>query len=309
MHSPQFGRLSARLRLLTAAAFGLVAAGVIAAPAAAQSVVAVVNGQPILSSEIAARTALQKLSGGKPDKSAKDELIDEKLKVAEAKRYGFVASDAQVDAAFASIAQRVKLSPEMFAKAIGQRGVSERTLKDRLRAEIGWAQLVRRKYQSQFANRDVTAAIAARGTVSNKATQYTLRQVVFVMPKNASEAQSAQRRKEAIGARGRFPGCDQAVQFASQLRDVAAREPVTRTSGQLGKEMNDMLSKTKIGGLTEPQRGDAGWEMIAVCERRDVNDDSSMKAQMMEEVGLKESQAQSDKYLAQLRAKAVIENR
>lgn len=305
----QIERPFGRIRLVSLAVLGLVAYALSAAPASAQSVVAVVNGQPILSSEVAARVALQKLSGGKADKSAKDELIEEKLKVAEAKRYGFVATDAQVEAAFASIAQRVKLTPEMFSKAIAQRGVSAQTLKDRIRAEIGWAQLIRRKYQAQFASRDVTAAIASRGTVSNKATQFTLRQVVFVVPKGAPEAQFAQRRKEAIGAQGRFPGCDGAVAFAGQLRDVAAKEPVTRSSGQLGKEMTDMLTKVKIGGLTDPQRSDQGWEMIAVCERRDVNDDNSMKQQLMEEVGVKESQAQSEKYIAQLRSRAVIELR
>jgi peptidyl-prolyl cis-trans isomerase SurA len=220
-----------------------------------------------------------------------------------------VATDAQVEAAFSQIAQRVKPSPEMFSKAIAQRGVSAQTLKDRIRAEIGWATLIRRKYQSRYASRDVTAALAARGPTSNKATQFTLRQVVFVLPKGASDAQANQRRTEAIGAKGRFPGCDQAVDFASKLRDVAVKEPVTRSSGQLRKEMNEILLKAKIGGLTDPQRGEQGWEMIAVCDRKEVADDSAVKQQLMEEMVGKEAEEQSKKYLAQLRSRAVIENR
>ncbi|RXF74769.1 SurA N-terminal domain-containing protein [Hansschlegelia zhihuaiae] len=299
-----------RFRLLASALLAAAAASLSAAPAAAQSIAVVVNGQPILSSEVAARAALAKLSGGKPDKSAVDELIDEKLKLAEVKRYGMTPSDAQVEAAFASIAQRTKLTVDQFSKAIGQRGVSAQTLKDRLRAEIGWAQFIRRKYAAQYANRDYTAALSSRGgEVSNKATQYSLRQVIFVVPKGASEAQANQRKTEAVGARGRFPGCDGAVQFAANLRDVAVKEPVVRSSAQLGKEMSDMLAKTKLGGLTEPQRGEQGWEMIAVCERKDINDDNALKASVMEEVGAKEAQAQSEKYLAQLRERAVIQRR
>jgi peptidyl-prolyl cis-trans isomerase SurA len=290
------------------AAAALVAA--LTAPAAAQSIAVVVNGQPILSSEVQARSGLIKLSGGKPGQSVVDELIDEKLKLAEAKRYGMLPSDAQVDAAFASIAERTKLPPDQFAKALAQRGVPAQTLKDRLRAEIGWAQFIRRKYASQFANRDYTAALSSRGGQgSNKATQYTLRQVIFVLPKNASQAQANQRRTEAIGARGRFPGCEGSVQFASALRDVAVKEPVTRSSAQLGKEMSELLAKTKTGALTEPQRGEQGWEMIAVCGRKDINDDNALKASVMEEVGAKEAQAQSDKYLAELRSRAVIQRR
>ncbi|MFC3693318.1 peptidylprolyl isomerase [Chenggangzhangella methanolivorans] len=299
---------SRALSLLAPAAAAFVVA--FSAPASAQSIAVVVNGQPILSSEVAARNALAKLGGGKPEKSAVDELIDEKLKLAEVKRYNMVASDSQVDQAYASIASRTKLSVDQFTKAIGQRGVTAQTLKDRLKAEISWAQFIRRKYAAQYANRDVTAALSSRGaTASNKSTQYTLRQIIFVVPKGASDAQTNQRRSEAVGARGRFPGCDGAVQFAGQLRDVAVKDPVIRSSGQLGKEMTDILDKTKLGALTDPQRGDQGWEMIAVCEKKDIADDSSLRAQVMEEVGAKEAQAQADKYLAQLRTRAVIERR
>lgn len=295
---------------LASLAVALAALSCASSGAFAQSIAVVVNGQPILSSEVAARTALQRLGGGKPEKSAEAELIDEKIKLAEVKRFNMLPSDAQVDQAFASIAERTKLPVETFIKAIGQRGVSAQTLKDRLRAEIGWAQLVRRKYQALYANRDVTAAISAKGAeVSNKSVQYTLRQVVFVMPKGANAALATQRRSEAIGARGRFPGCEGAVQFAGALRDVAVREPVVRSSAQLGKEMADSLAKIKIGGLTEPQRGDQGWEMIAVCERKDINDDNAMRSKVMEEVGMKEAQAQGEKYLADLRTRAVIQRR
>jgi peptidyl-prolyl cis-trans isomerase SurA len=299
-----------RLRIGLLALFAACFAALAPSAASAQGIAVVVNGQPILTSEVAARAALAKLSGGKQAQSTIDELIDEKLKLAEAKRYGMLPSDAQVDQAFASIAERTKLPVEQFIKAIGQRGVPAQTLKDRLRAEIGWAQFIRRKYAAQFANRDYTAALTSRGgEASNKATQYTLRQVIFVLPKTATAAQVNQRRSEAIGARGRFPGCESAVQFASALRDVAVKEPITRSSAQLGKEMNDMLGKAKLGSLTEPQRGEQGWEMIAVCERKDINDDSALKASVMEEVGAKEAQAQSDKYLAQLRSRAVIQRK
>lgn len=297
---------SSWLKLFAPAAFAVL----LSAPASAQSIALVVNGQPILTSEVSARSALHKLSGGKPTQSAQDELIDEKLKMMEAKRYGMLPDDAQVNAAFASIAQRTKLTPDQFIKAIGQRGVSAQTLKDRIRAEMGWAQLIRRKYAGQLAaSQDVTAAMQARGQQNSKATQFTLRQIVFVVPKGASDALANQRRSEAIGARGRFSGCDGAVSFVSALRDVAVKDPVTRSSAQLGKEMSDMLSKTKIGGLTEPQRSEQGWEMIAVCERKDIADDSALRQAALEEVGGKAAEEKSKQYLAQLRSRAIIQRR
>lgn len=298
-----------RLRLASVLVFG-VAAFAGASPAAAQSIAVVVNGQPILSSEVKSRAALLTLSGGKGGglAAARQELIEEKLKVAEAARYGITTSDAQVDAAFASIAGRTKLSPEQFTKAIGQRGVSAQTLKSRIKAEMTWGQLVRRKFAAQLAAREkeAVASIASK-KADNRATQYTMRQIVFVLPKGATDAQVNQRKTEANAARGRFPGCDGAVQFASSLRDVAVKEPVTRSSAQLGKELNDTLSAIKIGGLTAPERGEQGIEMIAVCERKDIADDNILRRQAQEEIGSKEGEEQAKKYLDQLKSKAVIQ--
>ncbi|MFD1702688.1 SurA N-terminal domain-containing protein [Methylopila henanensis] len=301
--------MSTRLRLFVALAC-LAAA---AAPARAQSVAVVVNGQPILSSEIKSRAALIALAGGGKGggvAAARDELIDEKLKVAEAKRYGMEASDAQVDAAFASIAQRTKLTPAQFTQAIGQRGVSAQTLKSRLKAEMTWAMLVRRKFAAQAAAREKTAIASAAnrgGQIDNRAIQYTLRQVIFVLPKGATEAQVNQRRAEANAARARFPGCDQAVQFATSLRDVAVKEPVTRSSASLGKELNENLSKVKLGSLTAPERGEQGLEMIAVCERKDIADDNMLRRQALDDTGGKELEEQAKKYLEQLKSRAIIQ--
>lgn len=295
------------LRLLPALALAAVAC---AAPAAAQSVAVVVNGQPILSSEIKSRSALLTLAGGGKGggvAAARQELIEEKLKLAEAKRFGITAPDEQVNAAFASIAERSKLTPQQFAQAIGQRGVSAQTLKDRIRAEMVWAQFVRRKFSAQMQAQNSNILPAPGAKADNRAVQYTLRQVVFVLPKNATAAQINQRRAEANAARGRFPGCAQAVQFATSLRDVAVKEPVTRSSASFGKELSEQLSKTKIGGLTAPDRGEQGIEMIAVCERKDIADDNMLRRQAMDDVGGKQLEEKSKQYLEQLKSRAVVQ--
>jgi len=300
-----------RPRLLQLAiAAGFAAALSCVGPANAQSIAVVVNGQPILTSEVQARLALMKLSGGKASvDAAREELVEDKLKVTEAKRYGISADQSQVDAAFGSIAGRMKLTPQQFTQAIQQRGVSAQTLKDRISAEITWAQLVRRKFAAQIASREQDYIGQAAGKADNKAIQYTLRQVVFVLPKGASDAQIAQRRSEAIAAKGRFPGCDQAVEFASKLRDVAVKDPVVRSSGGMGKELNDILSKVKIGGLTDPQRSDEGIEMIAVCGRKDIADDSVFRQQAMDQASGKQVEEQAKKYLEQIKSRAIIQVR
>ena len=71
-----------------------------------------VNDLPITSYDIAQRASLMALAGEKGgEKVALDQLIDEAVEMSEAKKRGFVASDARVASAYTSIAGNMKLTP------------------------------------------------------------------------------------------------------------------------------------------------------------------------------------------------------
>src|SRR5690606_16737243 len=115
----------------------------LSAPVLAQTTIkVVVNDKPITSYNVAQRARLIQLTtrrgGAAAQREAMEELIDEVLKLQETQRLGISVSKAEVDNAFASIAQRVKLSPANLSRALQQSGVNPDTLRDRLRAEIGW---------------------------------------------------------------------------------------------------------------------------------------------------------------------------
>src|SRR5215211_7246261 len=74
--------------------------------AAAQQVVARINGDPITAIDIAQRSKLIQVSAHKTPTRQEviDELIDEKLKLQTAKRYKLEITDTEVDDAFKNIA-------------------------------------------------------------------------------------------------------------------------------------------------------------------------------------------------------------
>ena len=100
-------------------------------PAAAQQVVALVNGEPITAMDIAQRTKLIQVSTRQTmtRQQVLDELIDEKLKLHVAKRYKLEISDAEVDAAFNNIATRAGNNPQQFAAALQAQGISPEAVK------------------------------------------------------------------------------------------------------------------------------------------------------------------------------------
>jgi peptidyl-prolyl cis-trans isomerase SurA len=288
-------------------------------PVQAQAIVAIVNGAPISTMDVQNRMALIHLSHQQAtQKQIVEDLIDERLKMLEARRLDMLPSDKEVDAAFASIAQRSKLTPEQLTKALSQRGVNAATLKSRIKAEIGWGQFVRRKFKAvgpTVSDLDVAMALANRKDKekdkdkADKAATYTLRQVILPLPKDASVARIAQRKQEAAALRGRFQSCDQGLTFIKGLKDIAVKEPMTRATAQLSPQQEEILRKTRIGALTEPEKTDVGIEMIAVCERKELNDDSLVKRNVQDELTNEKMQVEAKKYLNDLRSRAIIEYR
>src|SRR5262245_30761045 len=111
----------------------------------AQQVVVIVNGEPITALDIEQRSKLTQLSIHKAParQEVLDELINEKLKVREARKWGLEVPNSEVDAAYASMASRMKMTAEQLTQTLAKAGVNAFTLKGRIRADIAWPQLVR----------------------------------------------------------------------------------------------------------------------------------------------------------------------
>src|SRR5262245_43986957 len=79
------------------------------------SIRVIVNGEVITSYDISQRARLLPLFGEKGgEKAATDQLIDDLVKLQAAKKRNIVVSDAQVDAAYASLGKERKMSPKQL---------------------------------------------------------------------------------------------------------------------------------------------------------------------------------------------------
>lgn len=190
-----------------------------------------VDDQPITSYDIQQRTKLFQMTGVPGgQKAATNELIDETLQFIEGAKMGVVISDGRVDVAIEDIATRVKMTPSGLAKALSEQGVNIDTLKRRIKAQMIWGQLVQMRTRMKggsVSGTDVTAEMFAEsgGPAGGdiKTTEYTLKPVIFVVPKGSSGGYDAQRRREAEAFRGRFGGCDALAEQVRQLKEVVVR--------------------------------------------------------------------------------------
>ena len=126
------------------------------APAAAQQVVALVNGEPITALDVAQRLKLLQVSTRRspPRQELIEELINEKIKIQQAARLGIVVTDSDVDRLFGQMAQSSGRKPADFAAEITKQGIDVPRFKNRIRAETAWRQVMQQQSPASFMVRD-----------------------------------------------------------------------------------------------------------------------------------------------------------
>ena len=298
------------------ACYLLVILSLLAGPAVAQtSIVAVVNGQPITSYDVAQRQRLMQITGAKGNlrKQALDELIDERLQIEAASASRINVSDAQVDQAVASIAQRVKLSPSQLATALGQAGVNISTLRERLKAQISFGQLTRARFGSslQVSEQDLVAALLRNEDLEKKADtfEYDLTRVMIALPDNPSQQRLNQAQGIARNVRAKFNNCETGIPMAKQTIDVVVLPYGRRTHAELSKQIADAVEGIDQGKLTEPIRTAQGLMMLAICKKTPVRSTNAAMKALEADMQEERNDAFLKQFSRQLRRDAVIEMR
>jgi peptidyl-prolyl cis-trans isomerase SurA len=298
-------------RNLMTAAVLVFAAVALPSAARAQQVVVIVNGEPITALDIEQRAKLIQLSSHKTPtrQEVLDELINEKLKVREAKKWGLEIPTSDVDNAYASMASRMRLTPEQLTEHLAKSGVHPATLKARIKADITWPQLVRGRYQQslQINEKDILTAMESKSN-DTVGYDYTLRPILFFVPAGSPDTFVEGRKREAEALRSRFQGCESGVGFARALKDVAVREQVIRSSADIPEQLRKVLEGVEVGRLTPPEVTKFGIEMFAICAKKEsAADNSPVRRQVRESIMAERYEQRSKQYLQELRRGAMLE--
>jgi peptidyl-prolyl cis-trans isomerase SurA len=303
------------LRLILGCAAALVLM-ICASSSQAQSVAVMVNGDPITSFDIEQRSKLNFLTTHKTADRQQviKELIDEKLKIKEAKKFGVDPTGSDVDQSYAGMSERMRITPEQLTKSLEAQGIRADTLKARIRADMVWTSLVRGRYKEslQVGEKDVAAAVQVDGIDEKQqgvAFEYKMQPIVLVVPRGSAPAAIEARQKEAEALRNRVQSCAEANAFFKSMPNAAIRETVTKTSADIPAVLRELLDKTPIGHLTAPEVTKQGIEMVALCGRNPTTVDTPKKREIREKMYAKKFEAKSNWYLQEIRKAAMIEYR
>jgi peptidyl-prolyl cis-trans isomerase SurA len=282
-------------------------------PLHAQTVAVMVNGEPITNYDIDQRSKLTFMTTHKmPERQQViDELIDEKLKIREAKKFGVDPTSSDMDQAYASMGTRMRITPEQLTKTLESQGVRPETLKERIKTDMVWSSLVRGRFKEslQVGEKEVAAAAKENEKPDTESFEYKMQPIVLIVPRGSATAVVEARHKEAEALRSRVQTCDEANAFFKTMQSAAIREAVTKTSADLPAALRDMLDKTPIGHLTEPEVTKQGIEMVALCGRKPTTIDTPKKKEVRDKMFAEKYEAKSKSYLQEVRKAAMIEYR
>jgi peptidyl-prolyl cis-trans isomerase SurA len=305
-----------RLRTPTFCAIAALVWGVGLMSAQAQSIVVMVNGDPITDYDVEQRTKLNFLSTRKQQSRQEvlNELIDDKVKIKEGKKYGVEPTASDVDQSFAGMGSRMRLNAEQLTKSLESQGVRPETLKSRIKAEIVWTSLVRGRYKERLivSDKDVAAAVAAAGGDSDQqgqAFEYKMQPIVLIVANSSSQGAMEIRQKEAEALRGRIQSCADANTVFKTTANAVIKEIVVKTSADIPPNLRKLLDDTPIGHLTPPEATKQGIQMVALCARTPTTIDTPKKREIKEQMYVKKYEATSKAYLQEVRKAAMIEYR
>jgi len=314
---------SAPIRLLVLAA--LVGSLGLLTPARGQGVpqriAAVVNDDVITSQDLIDRLNLAIATGNLPNDPATRQrlapqvlrgLVDEKLQLQEAKRLGQTPSDAEVDQAVATVAQRNRTTGPELLNYLSQRGLNPATLREQLRAQVAWLKVLGREVRPRIVVTQEQIDLAMkRSAVKDGDRELLISEILLPVYSRGQEASVTD------DARGLVATLRGGASFAALARQVSASASA-QNGGDLGwvrvsaitPDLRDQIVALPVGQISDPIVSPAGVHIFQVRDQRAVAAAAPQdRAAVEQTIQQEQIERQSARYLRDLRRDAFVDVR
>ena len=278
-------------------------------PAFAQAIAAIVNGDPITTTEVEEQMKFRRLVKEPATRDAAlEDLIGDRIKLRAANRAGIDASDAGFSQALAALSAKAKLTSAALLAELQRTKLNVDLLRSHVRALAAWDDLVKSRYKALSVSREeVDTAMAKSG--GGRDVDYTLQQIVFVLPVNATPAIIEQRTREAEALRGRFQDCESGIPLARALPDVAIKSAITKSEASMNDATRKVLADVQKGRLSVPSRTSSGIELVAVCNKSTDTDTTTARETVQSSLLTQRLSKESDRMYKELRDRAIVVKR
>lgn len=245
-----------------------------------------------------------------------EQLINEKLMVQAAKDRKVVITDDEVNQALTRMAEGggQKRTLQEFLAGFTAQGINPSTLKDRIRSQIAWRELIRGLYGPLVAS---TVSQTASTTPKKEEAEATITVVdaevvtLAVSGGAANQKALAARLVDADTIRKNFASCAKLKEQVKSIKGASVKSLKGAKIGDFSGESATAVTNAKDGDMTSPIIKGDKIETIAVCAKKSIADESRKKKP--EEKKAKETDERQEKlalygqrHLKDMRARALL---
>ncbi len=197
-------------------------------------------------------------------------LIDDRLKVQEARRLNVVVTEEEINDALNRIAQQVNMSPREIPQFLASRGAKMSTLIDQIEAEIAWLKTVNRLEGNRLQiGEDEIDAELNRIRQNAGQPEYRLADIFLPIDNPADEAQVqqlAERLRGQLQEGASFPAL--ARNFSQAASAAVGGDVGWVRRGQLASQLDIVLPELEPGEVSRPIRTPVGYYLILMIDKR-----------------------------------------
>ena len=244
---------------------------------------------------------------------AQEELIEERLKLQEAKRVGIEITDDDVKRMMKTLAERNKMTEEQFAQHVKGLGVDISTMRERYAGPGGVARgrpaaVLGADLHHQPRHRPHAVRVRQRGRRGHgRAAGAEDHAADAGQDRSGRDGQALCRGRRPCASR--FDGCKAMAGLAKEAGDARFEDMKFIKPSSIPEPTRSMLLSARDGDMLPPATAAAGIEIYAVCGRRAVKADEKEREKAQEELAQKEFEIVAKRHLRDLRQDAHIEYR
>ncbi|MCO1333463.1 peptidylprolyl isomerase [Microbulbifer sp. OS29] len=271
----------------------LAACALIAATATAQvrtldRVVAVVDDDVVMASELTQRIntitsqiQAQQVQAPPMDvlrRQVLEQLIIERLQLQMASRAGVTVSESELDQAIARVQQNAGVSPEEFRQRLLADGMSMKSFRQQIRQEL----MIRRVEQGsvnrriQITDQDIDNFLRSKEGEFWKSPEFELGHILIPVASSAPASDVTQAREKAEElAQQALGGADfrrLAIANSAGQNALAGGDLGWRKTVELPTLFADALADLKVGDITAPFRSDAGYHLLKIHAQKGASE-------------------------------------
>ncbi len=285
-----------------------------------QGVLVTVNDYPITSYDVEQRVRLNAILGrtegsiADQRKRALQAVIDDVIKLVEAKKYKADPNDKTIDAQIEKMAKGSNTDTKGLAAQLKAKGASMGALRRLVAAQIAFNRLLSAMYKVKVEIAPAEVDKKYNEIVNDpRLKPVTVYEILEIdMPvENTGDAMADQlmmaRAADAAQYRKAFKGCNNARAAASGIYNVRIGKRLQADGAKLPKPLKGALDQAGTGGIIGPSRSKTGIQLIAFCGKKSISPDKPSRQQIETMLTNKKYDVYEERYMRELRRNAFIE--